>query len=101
MELIIAKLYRLASIKNRYSLDHKEIDRPKAIVERQYAEANNENYINTGLWYEIDEKATNEWKQKLEDKKQIAEQRKELKQAANAAILSDAINKVIEQKIKK
>jgi hypothetical protein len=101
MEMVIAKLYKLAQIRNKYSLDHKELSRSKAIVERQYAENQNENYLNGGLWYEIDEKATKEFHQIIEEKVQKLAKLKELKDISNTNLLGGALAEVVENHVKK
>ncbi len=101
MEIVIATLYKLGQRNGKFTKDFKEVDRKNAKVPRDYAENVSENWQNSGLIYEIDEKATKEFAAKLVEKEEKRNQLKELKQATSATVLSQALEQVVENTAKR
>lgn len=96
--IVIAKLYQLGQKSGKYTKEFKTLERDNHPVEEKYLEQVNENWMDSGRIYEVDEKATKQWKADFEAKQERREQAKELKNAASADVLGSVLKAATETK---
>ncbi len=101
MRIVVCKLYKLAKMNNVFTLDHKELERPRCVVSEDYVNLINGSYKDNGKFYEIDEAATTTYFEQsviyITEKAAEAEAKSEKVVSA----VSDALTEVIEKRGRK
>ena len=78
MQIVVCQLFQLARIDNEISKEHKKLIRPRAVITTDYMETVNNNYKDSGKWYEVDEKATATYFATAQESKELKEMEKEI-----------------------
>ena len=60
-EMVVCKTYRLAKIGKEYKIEHKQVIRTRAVITRDYYEARKDNWKESGIFYELDQAATEKY----------------------------------------
>jgi hypothetical protein len=97
----VCKLYQLARLNNEFTLAHKQLLRDRVVVSDDYIETINQNYKDSGRYYEVDEKATIDYYElgKSVQEKRQAEKESKAETVVNA--VSEALTEVIEKRGRK
>ena len=59
--IVVANLYGLAQVEGKFSLEHKILERRTAKIQDRTVKTANDNYLVSGIYYEVLEKETNKW----------------------------------------
>lgn len=95
MEIVLAKKYQLARISGKYSTDNKVFLRDVKTV-RDYVEEKNATLHTSGIWFEIDEKASKELNAKIESQIKHREEAEKNMKEINVKNLAAALSKSVE-----
>lgn len=83
---VIADFYQLMRENKNFSPDHKKLEQEKQPVEVSHLVQINSNWAQNGKLYVIDEDATEEWFEKLEDHREGLKEKDKLEKAAGEAL---------------
>ena len=59
--MVVCKTYRLAKIGKAYKIEHKQVIRTRTVITREYYEARKDNWNESGIFYELDQAATEKY----------------------------------------
>jgi hypothetical protein len=94
----VYKLFKLGRIDGKYDSETRKLERERVVVSVEYADSINANSQTTGLFYEIQEKETVDYRAIIKDRKVNQKEAKQLKKEGATEQLIDAIEKVVERK---
>lgn len=92
-EIVVCKVYRLATTNKKFVLEHKTLIRSRSVVTRDYFEKMAKNWKDNGLYYEEDKEATAKYYADSETQNANRKAAKELSEKA-ALTLANAIKGV-------
>lgn len=65
-EMVVCNIYKLFRNGKSFTKEGKKLERSNIVIRRDYADEKNDNWMDNGLWHEIDEDATELFYEKRE-----------------------------------
>jgi hypothetical protein len=97
--MLVCKYYQLLKHGKEFQLKHKELLRSRIIVTEEQVKENNDIYLQTGRWYDVDEEATEQRNAEQKVKQAAYYEAKKL-QVEGAATLAKAVQGITASALK-
>jgi hypothetical protein len=87
----VFKRYKLPRYDGGFQKELRNVDRERMVIHEEEAEKNNRNYLDTGLWYELQEEATKEYYRICQERNERTKALKAAKVDSSVELIKEAI----------